>query len=159
MPHLARTQEELDQLHPSLIAPDDEPLEDLATDAEDAVYQKGLELSEEIRRETSLHGRRKNPVGALLRRLGDAAALGGTLVTKHPSAGGRYRHEHLATTTRGRTRTNTALLSETLTDVLSLDTEHELYALSEEEWLELEPALGSYTVLAQENVSEALSSR
>ncbi len=37
--------------------------------------------------------------------------------------------------------------------MLSLDTEHELYALSEEEWLELEPALGSYTVLAQESVT------
>ena len=46
--------------------------------------------------------------------------------------------------------------------MLNLETKHGLYALSEEEWLEVEPAelaLGSYTVLAQENVSEALSSR
>ncbi len=68
MPHLTRTPEELDQLHPSLIPPEDEPLEDLVKDAEDAVYQKGLELSDEIRRETSLHGRRKTPTVASLHR-------------------------------------------------------------------------------------------
>ena len=68
MPHLARTQEELDQLHPSLMPPDDEQLEDLVKDTEDAVYQKGLELTEEIRRETSLHGRKKHPVVAAISR-------------------------------------------------------------------------------------------
>ena len=68
MPHLTRTPEELDQLHPSLVPPEDEPLEDLVKDAEDAVYQKGLELSDEIRRETSLHGRRKTPTVASLHR-------------------------------------------------------------------------------------------
>ena len=69
MPHLARTQEELDQLHPSLVPPDDEQLEDLVKDTDDAVYQKGLEFAEEIRKETSLHGRRKHPVLAALRAL------------------------------------------------------------------------------------------
>jgi len=100
MPHLARTQEELDQLHPSLTAPDDEPLEDLVTDTEDAVYQKGLELSEEIRRETSQHGRRKNPVVALLRNLKRPPRWGGTLVTKHPSAGGKSRYDQRRTDPR-----------------------------------------------------------
>ncbi len=69
MPHLARTQEELDQLHHSLIPPDDEQLEDLVKDVEDTVCQKGLELTEEIRRETYLHGRKKHPVVAALRTL------------------------------------------------------------------------------------------
>ena len=53
MPHLDLSQEELDRLHPSLAPPDDERLDDLTNDADDAVYLKGLKLAEGIRGETS----------------------------------------------------------------------------------------------------------
>ena len=66
MPHLDLTQEELDRLHPSLVPPDDEQLDDLANDAHDLVYQKGLRLAEAIRDETSLQGRMRRPLLALL---------------------------------------------------------------------------------------------
>ena len=62
MPHLDLTQEEMDRLHPSLIPPDDEQLDDSANDAHDVVYQKGLTLAEEIRDETSLQGRMRRPL-------------------------------------------------------------------------------------------------
>ena len=62
MPHLALAQEELDRLHPNLVPPDDEQLDDLANDANDVVYQKGLQLAEEIRDETSLQGRMRRPM-------------------------------------------------------------------------------------------------
>jgi hypothetical protein len=62
MPHLDLTQEEMDRLHPSLIPPDDEQLDDLASDENDAVYQKGLKLAEAIRDETSLVGRMRRPL-------------------------------------------------------------------------------------------------
>jgi len=62
MPHLDLTQEEMDRLHPSLIPPDDEQLDDLASDENDAVHQKGLKLAEAIRDETSLVGRMRRPL-------------------------------------------------------------------------------------------------
>ncbi len=62
MPHVALTQEELERLHPSLVPPEDEQLDDLANDANDVVYQKGLQLAEEIRDETSLQGRMRRPM-------------------------------------------------------------------------------------------------
>ena len=66
MPHLDLTQEELDRLYPSLIPPDDEQLDDLANDKHDVVYQKGLQLAEAIRDETSLQGRMRRPLLAEL---------------------------------------------------------------------------------------------
>ena len=66
MPHLDLTQEEMDRLHPSLIPPCDERLDDLANDSNDVVYQKGLELAEQIRSETSLQGRMRRPLVATL---------------------------------------------------------------------------------------------
>jgi hypothetical protein len=66
MPHLDLTQEEMDRLHPSLTPPDDERLDDLANDPNDVVYQKCLELAEEIRNETSLQGRMRRPLVATL---------------------------------------------------------------------------------------------
>ena len=66
MPHLALAQEELDRLHPSLVPPDDEQLDDLVSDERDAVYQKGMQLAEEIRSETSLQGRMRRPLLARL---------------------------------------------------------------------------------------------
>ena len=66
MPHLALAQEELDRLHPSLVPPDDEQLDDLVSDERDGVYQKGLQLAEEIRSQTSLQGRMRRPLLARL---------------------------------------------------------------------------------------------
>ena len=68
MPHLGLTQEEMDRQHPSLVPPDDERLDDLADDAADVVYQKGLVLAEEIRSETSLQGRMRRPIIATLQK-------------------------------------------------------------------------------------------
>ena len=65
MPHVALTQEELDRLHPSLVPPCDEQLDDLVSDERDGVYQKGLRLAEEIRSETSLQGRMRRPLLAV----------------------------------------------------------------------------------------------
>ena len=65
MPHVALTQEELDRLHPSLVPPCDEQLDDLVSDERDGVYQKGLRLAEEIRNETSLQGRMRRPLLAV----------------------------------------------------------------------------------------------
>ena len=59
-------QEELDRLHPSLVPPDDEQLDDLVNDERDGVYQKGLQMAEEIRSETSLQGRMRRPLLARL---------------------------------------------------------------------------------------------
>ena len=66
MPHVALTQEELDRLHPSLVPPCDEQLDDLVSDESDGVYQKGLQLAEGIRSETSLQGRMRRPLLARL---------------------------------------------------------------------------------------------
>ena len=68
MPHLDLTQEELNRLHPSLVPPCDEQLEDLTNDADDAVYFKGLSVAEEIRGETSQQGRKRHPLFALLKK-------------------------------------------------------------------------------------------
>ena len=62
MPHLGLTREEMDRLHPSLIPPDDEQLDDLASYENDVLYQKGLKLVEAIRAETSLVGRMRRPL-------------------------------------------------------------------------------------------------
>ena len=62
MPHTDLTREELEERHPSLLAPEDEQLDDLNNDLQDAVYQKGLALADEIRDATSLQGRVRRPL-------------------------------------------------------------------------------------------------
>ena len=62
MPHTDLTREELEERHPSLLVPEDEQLDDLNNDLQDAVYQKGLALADEIRNETSLQGRVRRPL-------------------------------------------------------------------------------------------------
>ena len=64
MPHLQYTAEELDQLHPSLVPPEDEQMDDLIDDEQDVVYQKGLEVAQGIQEETSAQGRRRRPLEA-----------------------------------------------------------------------------------------------
>ena len=51
-----------------LIHPGDERPDDLADDATDVVHQKGFELAEEIRNETSPQGRMRRPLVATLQK-------------------------------------------------------------------------------------------
>jgi hypothetical protein len=59
MPHLDFTGHDLDEAYPSIKAPVDEQLDDLADDARDTVFQHGLQIAEEIRSQMSQHGRRR----------------------------------------------------------------------------------------------------
>ena len=47
-PHLELSEEEMDALHPRLLAPTEEPLHDLACDGDGYVYQRGLRIVEEL---------------------------------------------------------------------------------------------------------------
>ena len=47
-PHLELSEEEMDALHPRLLAPAEDPLHDFACDEGDYVYQRGLRLAEEL---------------------------------------------------------------------------------------------------------------
>ena len=49
MPHLDFTGRDLDEAYPSIKAPADEQLDDLAADERDKVFQHGLQIAEEIR--------------------------------------------------------------------------------------------------------------
>ena len=51
------SKEEIDALHPRLLAPTEEPLHDLACDGDDYVYQRGLRIAEELQ-EDEENGRR-----------------------------------------------------------------------------------------------------
>ena len=59
MPHLVFHGRDVDARYPSIVAPDDECLDDLATDECDQVYQTGLRAAEEIRRTMRVDGRRR----------------------------------------------------------------------------------------------------
>ena len=61
MPHLGYTPEELDRIHPSILAPSEEELVDFSDDRSDGVFQKGLRIAEEISRESRAQGRRRRP--------------------------------------------------------------------------------------------------
>jgi hypothetical protein len=113
MPHLQYTAEELDQLHPSLVPPEDEHMDDLIDDDQDVVYQKGLRIAQEIQEETSAQGRRRRPL----------EAAGNT------SAGTGY------TGCAHYTETSACQKSETA----AAKVDHELDALPKEECLDLAP--------------------
>jgi hypothetical protein len=73
MPHLEHTAEELDKLHPSLVPPPDDGLQDIDEDERDGVLQTGFRLAEKIREVTQNEGRRKRPLqSTLVARLGPA---------------------------------------------------------------------------------------
>ena len=111
MPHLDLTQEELDRLHPSLVPPDDEQLDDLANDAHDLVYQKGFRLAEAIRDETSLQGRMRRPLLARLQeqQQHDISSMQNRTRTIRTSGGGVISSAATYTTTAtGATTTTTA---------------------------------------------------
>ena len=61
MPHLSYSEHELDQKHPKIQAPDDLQMDDPTDDARDAVYQKGLEIAQEIQKRAAKEGRRRHP--------------------------------------------------------------------------------------------------
>ena len=58
MPHLQLSGEEIEALHPRILAPPEEPLWDLACDNCDQVYQHGLQLARELQEATDEQGRR-----------------------------------------------------------------------------------------------------
>ncbi len=61
-PHLDVTGHALDEAYPSIKAPVDEQLDDLADDARDKVFQHGLQIAEEIRSQMHKDGRRRHEV-------------------------------------------------------------------------------------------------
>ena len=60
MPHLQLSGEEIEALHPRILAPPEEPLWDLACDNCDQVYQHGLQLARELQEATDEQGRRRH---------------------------------------------------------------------------------------------------
>ena len=60
MPHLQLSGEEIEALHPRILAPPEEPLWDLACDNCDQVYQHGLQLARELQEATDERGRRRH---------------------------------------------------------------------------------------------------
>ncbi len=63
MPHRDLNDEALDAQYPPLVAPEDEALDDLQDDGEDATLQHGLRVAREIQRQTEAQGRRRRPEG------------------------------------------------------------------------------------------------
>ena len=63
MPHLQHSASELDTRYPRLVAPPDDGLVDVADDRGDAVYQHGLGIARDIRRQVAAQGRRRRPEG------------------------------------------------------------------------------------------------
>ena len=59
MPHLDHDDLRLDHLYPSIVAPEDDRLDDLANDDCDQTYQAGLRAAETIRRSMRVAGRRR----------------------------------------------------------------------------------------------------
>ena len=116
MPHLDLTQEEMDRQHPTLIPPDDERLDDLADDAADVVYQKGLVLAEEIRSETSLQGRKRRPIIATVQKQQqhDKSSMQSRTSTSRPFGGGVLSAATTyATTATGHSTTTTTATTAT----------------------------------------------
>ena len=61
MPHLSHQNAELDKLYPKIHAPEEEPLDDVVTDAADHILNKGMAIAEEIRQASVEQGRRRRP--------------------------------------------------------------------------------------------------
>ena len=61
MPHLTCSATMLDQLFPSVEAPDDEQLDDLNADETDGTLRYGMRIAENIVEENALNGRRRRP--------------------------------------------------------------------------------------------------
>ena len=57
MPHLVHTEEELNELFPSLVAPPAVDTEDLNDDKDDHILQEGMRLARDIAEASGIHGR------------------------------------------------------------------------------------------------------
>ena len=61
LPHLDFSEEDLERLHPRILAPPEEPLHDLLQDEHDAVYQYGLKVAKELEEQADESGRKRHP--------------------------------------------------------------------------------------------------
>ena len=61
LPHLDFSEEDLERLHPRILAPPEEPLHDLLQDEHDAVYQHGLKVAKELQEQADESGRKRHP--------------------------------------------------------------------------------------------------
>ena len=57
LPHLVLSEEDINRRFPSLIAPDDEGLDDLIRDADDQMLQHGIKVANDISDNMLKHGR------------------------------------------------------------------------------------------------------
>ena len=60
LPHLHLSGEALEARHPRILAPPEEPLQDLAQDETDQIYKYGMGLARELQETTDEHGRRRH---------------------------------------------------------------------------------------------------
>ena len=61
LPHLDFSEEDLERLHPRILAPPEEPLHDLVQDEHDPVYQYGLGVAKELQEQADESGRKRHP--------------------------------------------------------------------------------------------------
>ena len=61
LPHLDFSEEDLERLHPRILAPPEKPLHDLLQDEHDAVYQHGLKVAKELEEQADESGRKRHP--------------------------------------------------------------------------------------------------
>ncbi len=64
MPHHELDAAALDREYPSLVAPPDDGLQDIVDDAEDSVYQHGMEIAQGISESMAQHGRTRRDLAA-----------------------------------------------------------------------------------------------
>ena len=98
MPHLVYDDLRLDHLYPSIVAPEDDRLDDLANDDCDQTYQAGLRAADIIRRSMRIAGRR--------RRIAEAAPSAAPPAPQAappaaPPAPRRHKNEQLKDTKNG----------------------------------------------------------
>ncbi len=95
MPHNELGRDELDAAFPPMTAPENDLLDDLADDDNDAVYQKGLAIAKEITENMKAHGRRRHAMSPITSTSKDhrehdrvtrdtQSRHRGTPVTRHP---------------------------------------------------------------------------
>ena len=60
LPHLDFSEEDLERLHPRILAPPEEPLHDLLQDDHDPVYQYGLKVAKELQEQADELGRKRH---------------------------------------------------------------------------------------------------
>ena len=65
IPHLALSDEDIDRRFPSLVAPDDEGLDDIIRDEDDAMLQHGIKMANDISENMLKYGRTRRDCGEL----------------------------------------------------------------------------------------------